>query len=632
MDGSPATIGRYRILGELGRGGMSVVYHGLDTTLDREVAIKVLHAHLASDPSSRERFGREARAVARLRHPGIIEIHDFSDGEQGPSYLVCEFVAGHTLRVFMERHRVHFAEAAALIALAICRAVAHAHDLNIVHRDLKPENVMVTNDGHLKLMDFGIAKLIDQHQQMTLTGSLLGSPAHMAPEQLEGGVIDFRTDVFAIGTLLYWLATGKLPFGGETPHQVIKNIVEVRYPDPLLVAPETGEQLSALIRRALNRDPEQRYSTAGHMAEALEQFLVQTGIDDHDGWLVRLLTEPEATVADLRTVVVRNLLQRGRQLYRQRHYARALRLFDRLLALEPDQREVLELVNGHRRRKRRRRALQISGLVLLVILVLAGGTWLLADLISEVDSAGSDGGPAVARTMPPGRAANTAPAGAAGADAGNGDAGSSAGKAAERQVPGADGKPVSVVIPAHRRDRSPAVVHRHPPRVAMTTRYPVEIVADPFFAQILVDGKQVATSQDESTRFGHIWRGRLPAGNHRVVIRHPACAEDTFQLRVPVEGQVRRRLHFLPARLVVRSPDPRVGVYLADSYRGTVGQSTANPIIVTIEGRRASRRVQVRLVDSRGREVTRSVQLLAGRLTELKITAAEFEKTGGSTP
>ena len=629
---SPATIGRYRILGELGRGGMSVVYHGLDTTLDRHVAIKVLHAHLASDPASRERFGREARAVARLRHPAIIEIHDFSEGEEGPSYLVCEFVAGQTLRAFMEQHRVHFAEVAALIALPICRAVAHAHELNIVHRDLKPENVMVTSDGHIKLMDFGIAKLIDQQQQMTLTGSLLGSPAHMAPEQLEGGAVDFRTDVFAIGTLLYWLATGTLPFSGETPHQVIKNIVEVRYPDPLRLAPETGEQLAGIIRRALNRDPQLRFPTAGQMAEALEQFLRQSGLEDHQDWLVRLLTEPAVTVAELRARVAEALLQRGRQLYRQRQYARALRLFDRLLALQPDNREVLELVDGHRRRQRRRRLLLRIGLAGLVLLVLSGGTLLLARLWPEEGPAGADGGTADAGALLAGSGTAPAPVVDAGGNAADGDAGGGTDAGPARPLRRAGHPPADRGTRPERPARRAPGDRRRPPRVAMLQQHPVEIVAEPFFEQILVDGKLVATSRDESTRFGHLWRGRLPAGSHRVVIRHPACAEDAFQLRVPVEGQIRRKLHFLPARLVVRTPDARVGVYLADSYRGTAGQSTKNPIAVTMEGRRASRTVQVRLVDGRGRQVTRQVQLRAGRRTVLEVKADEFARAGRSPP
>ena len=162
MDLVPSQIDRYRILDEVGRGGMSVVYRGQDISLDREVAVKVLHSHLAGETESRERFQREAKAVARLHHPHIIEIYDFAETSDGMSYIVTEFVKGRTLRTFIEEEKAFFPEVAAMIIIQICEAVAHAHNLRIIHRDLKPENVMVNEEGILKLMDFGIAKVIDQ--------------------------------------------------------------------------------------------------------------------------------------------------------------------------------------------------------------------------------------------------------------------------------------------------------------------------------------------------------------------------------------------------------------------------------------------------------------------------------------
>jgi len=212
---SNRTLQRYTLLEEVGQGGMAVVYRATDTTLNREVAVKVLHPHLASQLESRARLQREAHAVAKLRHENILEIFDYSGPDSASSYIVTEFIDGQTLKEFVAAHPLAYPEVAALIAVEIGGALAHAHAAGIIHRDVKPENVMIRKDGVLKLMDFGIAQVVDL-QRMTVTGQLLGSPAYMAPELIEGKPLDFRTDVFAVGVMLYQLATGSLPFAGRT--------------------------------------------------------------------------------------------------------------------------------------------------------------------------------------------------------------------------------------------------------------------------------------------------------------------------------------------------------------------------------------------------------------------------------
>ena len=205
-------IGRYRILEQLGQGGMSVVYKGLDTTLDREVAVKVLHPHLAGRVESRKRLEREAKAVARLHHPNILEVFDYSGEAASEAFLVTEYIRGQTLRQFITDEALQPPEVAAMVVHELASALAHAHEAGILHRDLKPENVMVREDGVLKLMDFGIAKILDRDEKMTMTGALVGSPAHMAPEIIEGEEAGAEADVFSLGTMLYLFATGKLPF------------------------------------------------------------------------------------------------------------------------------------------------------------------------------------------------------------------------------------------------------------------------------------------------------------------------------------------------------------------------------------------------------------------------------------
>src|ERR1700747_556450 len=183
---------RYRLLEEVGQGGMAIVDRGADNTLKREVAIKILHHHRATEPESKARLEREAQAVAKLRHENILEIFDYSGIDSQSAYIVTEFIDGPTLKQWLSDHAITFPEVAALIAAEVGGALVHAHGLGIIHRDVKPENVMIRKDGLLKLMDFGIAQVVDL-QRMTVTGQLLGSPAYMAPELIEGKPLDFRT-------------------------------------------------------------------------------------------------------------------------------------------------------------------------------------------------------------------------------------------------------------------------------------------------------------------------------------------------------------------------------------------------------------------------------------------------------
>ncbi|TMB37698.1 MAG: serine/threonine protein kinase [Deltaproteobacteria bacterium] len=219
-------LGRYRLEEQVGQGGMAVVWRGWDTQLRRTVAVKVLHAHLHSREDIRKRFDREAHAVARLHHPYILDVYDFSGPQAQPSYLVTEFIRGQTLRTFADEHPFDPPELAAACLLPIAEALQHAHAAGVVHRDLKPENIMVRDDGVVKLTDFGIAALLDPDEKFTVTGSILGSPSHLAPETIEGRPADPRADLFSFGTIFYWLSCGKLPYQGTSPAALLRSILE----------------------------------------------------------------------------------------------------------------------------------------------------------------------------------------------------------------------------------------------------------------------------------------------------------------------------------------------------------------------------------------------------------------------
>src|SRR5215510_11999519 len=261
-------IGRYRLLEQVGSGGMSVVYRGLDTALEREVAVKVLHPHLARKEDSRLRLSREAKAVAKLQHPNILEVFDFAAADEENAYIVTEYIHGQTLAEYCARRPFDPPELAAMVIHQVASALAHAHEAGVIHRDLKPENVMIREDGVIKLTDFGIAKVIDRDDRMTITGALVGSPAHMAPEIIEGQAAGAEADVFSLGTILYFLATRQLPFAAPSTTAILKRILDGWYPDPRSVAPAISDELAAIIAMCLSRDPSARYPHAGKLRDA----------------------------------------------------------------------------------------------------------------------------------------------------------------------------------------------------------------------------------------------------------------------------------------------------------------------------------------------------------------------------
>ncbi len=372
-------LDKYEIQGEVGHGGMAVVYRGRDTVLEREVAVKVLHPHLADREESRLRLRREAITVAKLRHENILEIFDYSGKEATESYLVTEFIHGVTLRQWLdERWRPH-PILAALIIHRLCLALAHAHAFDVVHRDIKPENVMIRRDGCLKLMDFGIAQIID-HQKLTMTGQLLGSPAYMAPELISGRPVDARTDLFSVGIMLYQLSTGMLPFSGRNPHEVLSKIADASYPPPSSICSLVDDCLEAIIDRALARDPDQRFQSAEALASDLAGYLAEAGVAATGAEVRAYFQEPEDYVAELNGQVCAALMEHASEAIRGSQSARAIRLLGRVLELSPDNSDALALLNRLRRRERRIRSVALLGAGLAGFGLVAAGFLLAANL------------------------------------------------------------------------------------------------------------------------------------------------------------------------------------------------------------------------------------------------------------
>ena len=271
---------RYRVQRALGQGGMSVVYLAVDERLKREVALKVLHPHLASRPESKRRFLQEATAIARLEHPHILKIYDYASPEDEQAYIVSQLIRGETLKAWAERHTSLPCEVVMLLCQPIFAALAHAHAHRIIHRDVKPENMMIqAEDGAPILMDFGIAHLIDE-ETLTATGAVIGSPAHMAPEIVNGEPLSERADLFSMGTVMYWLCCGALPFVAPNPAALFRRILEARFDPVRERRPETFAPFARLIERCMKRAPEERPQGAREVAQQLQDLLSELGISD----------------------------------------------------------------------------------------------------------------------------------------------------------------------------------------------------------------------------------------------------------------------------------------------------------------------------------------------------------------
>src|SRR4051794_15763750 len=403
---------RYKLIEEVGQGGMAIVYRAQDATLKREVAIKVLHQHLAAEPESKARLEREAQAVAKLRHENILEIFDYSGLDSQSAYIVTEFIDGQTLKQFLTGRTLRYPEIAALIAVEVCGALAHAHGVGVLHRDVKPENVMVRKDGLLKLMDFGIAQVLDL-QRMTVTGQLLGSPAYMAPEIVEGKQLDFRTDVFSVGIMLYLLATGSLPFTGKNPHEVLRRITEGKFPDPRLVGRGVDQALSRIITRALARRPEDRYSDVGPLADDLHAYLDDAGLGEVRSELRTFFADPDKYEAALPNRLAAALTAAASRHLTAKRSAKALELWNRVLAFDPKNVAVAAAL----RRLEGRARLKLAGAVLAISALVAGGGWLVAkklaararEVARAVPTARAVAPPAPAVVRPPAVSAPVAP-------------------------------------------------------------------------------------------------------------------------------------------------------------------------------------------------------------------------------
>lgn len=373
-------LGKYELLEEIGHGGMASVYRARDRRLGREVAIKLIHPHLRQNPEVATRFISEARTVAKLRHPNIVEVYDVSENSEAERYLVVELIRGVTLRQLLSRLQRLPVEVAVGVALELSQALEHAHAEGVIHRDIKPENVLVelqhNSEGpptvRVMLTDFGIAKLLDA-QGITSTGQVLGSPAHMAPEQIEGSSVDVRADVFGLGVLLYECLVGHLPFDGKNPAQVLKAVLDGTFLPADKEHPEVGARFAGIVSKALARDMERRYDSVTALAKALRYELQQLGFESVLDEVAQLVDNPDRYLESYPTRLAERLSNAGGQARKKRQMAIAAQHFNRALAYRPGDPELIARVTGLRRYRQLRRAarwvVMVVGVGAAVVLV-----------------------------------------------------------------------------------------------------------------------------------------------------------------------------------------------------------------------------------------------------------------------
>lgn len=316
--------GRYKIESVLGRGGMGVVYRAMHVHLDSRVAVKVLHPELVSNQSAIERFRREARAAGRIAHPNAIQVTDFGVSTQGVVYLVMELVQGETLRDLLRREKVLDPERAIAIMRQVCAAVDAAHQGGVIHRDLKPDNIIVQDAGQtstlqgvsevVKVLDFGIAKLREREtpgesqtlpdspsrfeQTLTEAGMLIGTPQYMSPEQCRAKKLDNKSDIYSLGVILYEMLTGKLPFTGETPIEVVLKHIKEAPPPLRSINPDVPWPVEEVVMKALEKDPELRQASASELASDLVSSLTASGEARVVANLPTMVVESRSPVAD----------------------------------------------------------------------------------------------------------------------------------------------------------------------------------------------------------------------------------------------------------------------------------------------------------------------------------------------
>src|SRR5580704_4176800 len=262
---------RYELNHLIARGGMAMVYRAEDLLLNRPVALKILYPELSADPLFVERFRREAQAAAKLSHPNIVPVFDWGE-DTGTYFIVMEFIDGRPLSSILKTAGPLSPERTADVGAHVAAALGYAHKHGVIHRDVKPGNVLITDEGQVKVTDFGIARAINTEESLTQTGAVMGTATYFSPEQAEGIGVDARSDLYSLGVVLFEMVTGRPPFMGDTPVAVASKHVRDRPPAPREINPAIPPTFEAIILKAMSKSPDNRYATGDDLRADLLRF------------------------------------------------------------------------------------------------------------------------------------------------------------------------------------------------------------------------------------------------------------------------------------------------------------------------------------------------------------------------
>lgn len=323
MAGQENTIGKYRYIEQIGRGGFATVYRAKNIKLGNEVVLKIMDSVLAEDENFVRRFEHEAQEMVQLDHPNIVRITDL-DKIENKLFIVMEYVPGKNLRDVIQQEGLLPLEKVVTIISQIGKALDYAYTRKLIHRDVKPANILIRDDGVAKLTDFGIAKALES-TQMTRTGTMLGTPAYMSPEQTRGVPLDGRSDLYSLGVVLFELVTGKPPFEGDTASMLYKQVHEAP-PTPSQIATRAKGPLEPILIKALAKNPDERYQTGSELATALEN-----------------------AIKELQQTVLTNMYGQTMVLMRERKYTEALKELESLNAMQPGYQNIGQLIDHARK-------------------------------------------------------------------------------------------------------------------------------------------------------------------------------------------------------------------------------------------------------------------------------------------
>lgn len=337
------TFGRYEILDKLGEGAMGVVYRARDTTLGRVVALKMLSAELDGEEEIHRRFMREAEAAGRLSHPHIVTVYDLGDAD-GRLYMAMELLEGKDLRALIEDQADLPLLDRVRIMSEVCDALGYAHEKGIIHRDIKPANLFLTAAGHVKILDFGLAR-VAAGADITRRGVILGTPDYMSPEQAMGKTVDSRTDIFSAGAVFYEFLTLQKPFKGKTLHSVLYQILSEEPTPVLTLNPDLPARLAAIVHRMLQKSTEKRYASMAPVQKDLGGIRGSLRGSRYRTMVPRAVAPAQAPVAspDVRKKVDGHVA-RGRELFAASAFGKALAEVKDALALEPTNEEAAEIL------------------------------------------------------------------------------------------------------------------------------------------------------------------------------------------------------------------------------------------------------------------------------------------------